>query len=44
LGESERGRARIKESNFPGEKVGEVEQQMGGKIDGEAAKEVPEKK
>jgi hypothetical protein len=44
LGESEKGRAKIEESDFPAEQVEEVKQQMGGKVDGEAAKEVPEKK
>jgi hypothetical protein len=44
LGESEKGRARIEESDFPEDRAEEVEQQMGGKVDGEAAKEVPEEK
>ena len=44
LGESEKGRAKIEETDFPEEQAEEVEQQLGGKTDGEAAKEVPEKK
>lgn len=44
LGESEKGRAEIEESDFPGEQAEEIEQQLGGKVDGEAAKEVPEDK
>ena len=44
LGESEKGRAEIEDSDFPVEQVEEVEQQLGGKVDGEAAKEVPEEK
>lgn len=44
LGESDKGRAKIEESDFPGEQAEEVEQQLGGKVDSEAAKEVPEEK
>lgn len=44
LGESEKGRAEIEMSDFPEEKAEEVKQQLGGKTDGEAAKEVPDKK
>ncbi|KAI4759047.1 phosphoglycerate mutase-like protein [Aureobasidium sp. EXF-3400] len=44
LGESEKGRAEIETSDFPEEKAEEVKQQLGGKTDGEAAKEVPDKK
>ncbi|CAD0082484.1 unnamed protein product [Aureobasidium vineae] len=44
LGESEKGRAAIEDSDFPERRAEEVEQKLGGKTDGEAAKEVPEKK
>lgn len=44
LGESEKGRAEIEDSDFPEEQAEEVKQQLGGKTDSEAAGEVPEKK
>ncbi|TIA54297.1 phosphoglycerate mutase-like protein [Aureobasidium pullulans] len=45
LGESEKGRAKVEESDFPAEEqVEEVKEQLGGKTDDEAAKEIPEKK
>lgn len=44
LGESPKGRAEIEDMDFPPEEqVDEVEEQMGAKTSGEAAKEVPEK-
>ncbi|CAD0106834.1 unnamed protein product [Aureobasidium uvarum] len=44
LGESEKGRAVIEDNDFPEEQAEEVKKQLGGKTDGEAAKEIPEKK
>ncbi|KAG9629539.1 phosphoglycerate mutase-like protein, partial [Aureobasidium melanogenum] len=44
LGESEKGRADIEDTDFPEEQAEEVKQQLGGKTDSEAAREVPEKK
>lgn len=44
MGESEKGRAEIVSSDFPPEEqVEEVGEKMGGKTNGEAANEVPEK-
>ncbi|KAG9574125.1 phosphoglycerate mutase-like protein, partial [Aureobasidium melanogenum] len=44
LGESEKGRADIEDTDFPEEQAEEVEQQLGGKTNSEAAREVPEEK
>ncbi|KAH0363176.1 phosphoglycerate mutase-like protein, partial [Aureobasidium melanogenum] len=44
LGESEKGRAEIEDTDFPEEQAEEVEQQLGGKTNSEAAREVPEEK
>ncbi|KAI5204758.1 hypothetical protein E4T39_03350 [Aureobasidium subglaciale] len=44
MGESEKGRARIEESDFPGDQIESVEEQLGAQVDGEAVREVPEEK
>ncbi|KAI5272219.1 hypothetical protein E4T47_04460 [Aureobasidium subglaciale] len=44
MGESEKGRARIEESDFPDEQIEEVEKQLGEQVDGEAVREVPGEK
>lgn len=44
MGESETGRAEIEDNDFPEEQAEEVKQQLGGKTNNEAAREVPEKK